>query len=298
MIRWTSSGVVGYPKAVQIRLTKNYPSRIAGKAPQPSRELSPSELLNNIEYFTTGLKTPRTRPCNRLILSGIQEHQRSSIEQVIFSLVKYEMAQLVLHIPPNELKFFIEIENTTQSDLKYVCSIKTLNDLIKTAPLASTETTLSIMLNTEVLSNWDTCIEQLRMSSLDTVVFHYPYPGANEKPEYDLSLLISKLELVKKAFENSPLKIFCKGLPICYLHPLDFSYQQTQNRWYVDADHQKEEALLFLPDVIQYHKADSCRFCSFDSKCDGFFLSHLKTGQFPHLRDPLFPNLQSSDFRP
>ena len=45
--------------------------------------------------------------------------------------------------------------------------------------------------------------------------------------------------------------------------------RKSQNRWYVDADHQKEAALLFFPGVVTFAKGDVCRFCAADGACDG-----------------------------
>jgi hypothetical protein len=52
----------------------------------------------------------------------------------------------------------------------------------------------------------------------------------------------------------------------------------------VDADHQAESALLFFPDVVRFHKADVCRFCSANGNCDGFFATYLRRAGFPALQ--------------
>jgi hypothetical protein len=52
----------------------------------------------------------------------------------------------------------------------------------------------------------------------------------------------------------------------------------------VDADHQCDEALLFFPDVVAFHKDEVCRFCPGDSACDGFFATYLRRAGFPPLR--------------
>ncbi len=47
---------------------------------------------------------------------------------------------------------------------------------------------------------------------------------------------------------------------------------------------------MFFPDVLAFHKADVCRFCTLDGACDGFFTRWLGLPGFP----PLEP-LQASE---
>ena len=59
-----------------------------------------------------------------------------------------------------------------------------------------------------------------------------------------------------------------KGLPACRLTRPDRLWRSA-NRLYVDVDHQRDDALLFFPDVVRFTKSDRCRFCSADARCDG-----------------------------
>ena len=77
-----------------------------------------------------------------------------------------------------------------------------------------------------------------------------------------LSPAVAPLEAAKVAWG-------IKGLPACRLGALSDRLWRSGNRWYVDAEHQGTEALLFFPDVLRFAKGDACRFCALDGKCDG-----------------------------
>ena len=76
-----------------------------------------------------------------------------------------------------------------------------------------------------------------------------------------------------------------KGLPICRLDGDVDAAWRSGNRWYVDAAHQCDAALLFFPGVVRFSKGDSCRFCSADGRCDGVPEPWLERG----LAGPLIP---------
>ena len=69
-----------------------------------------------------------------------------------------------------------------------------------------------------------------------------------------------------------------KGLPACRLTRHRERMWRSRNRWYVDAGHQRDKALLFFPDVTRFAKADACRFCSWSDRCDGAPDAWLRAG--------------------
>jgi hypothetical protein len=83
---------------------------------------------------------------------------------------------------------------------------------------------------------------------------------------------------------DAGVRVAVKGLPACYLGEWKHLAGRTANRWYVDADHQLDRALLFFPDVVAFHKGEACRFCPADGACDGFFATYLRRPGFPPLR--------------
>ncbi|MBM4366727.1 MAG: hypothetical protein FJ102_10975, partial [Deltaproteobacteria bacterium] len=79
------------------------------------------------------------------------------------------------------------------------------------------------------------------------------------------------------------LRVAIRGLPACLLAELSAHAGKTGNRWYVDADHQVDKALLFFPDVVRFHKVDDCRFCTRNEACDGWFANYLRRPGFGRL---------------
>ena len=71
MITWTPEGAVERPVMVQIRVQRAYPGRIRAGAPVPTRSMTQRELLANLRYFSVDMAGPRSRPCTKLVLSGV-----------------------------------------------------------------------------------------------------------------------------------------------------------------------------------------------------------------------------------
>lgn len=284
MIRWTPQGVVAYPRAVQIRLNLKHPQRIPGKAPTPTRTMTGDEFEDNLYYFTSGLDGPRSRPCTSLILSGLTEAFIATIIERIDHIQSLGFHKLVLHIDHRFVVPTEHIKSQKGIEIKRVCSIKSIDALLSLPLQASSGVDLSIMLNHDTLSQWEMLTAYLRNWNGTLVSFHYPYPSQTQPPMHSMEQIKECLRTVQ--LQCPDLRIHIKGLPLCYLTPLQFPFRQTGNRWYVDSDHQKENALLFLPDVLQFHKVDACRFCRLDGLCDGFFLEHLNNGQYPPLQPP------------
>ena len=99
------------------------------------------------------------------------------------------------------------------------------------------------------------------------VVFTYPFPPG---PLLPLPSLFSTLPRVILALTEAGVEAGLKGLPACVVPGLSPDWVwRTQNRFYVDADHQGEQALLFFPDIVRWAKSDVCRYCPHDLRCDG-----------------------------
>ena len=75
--------------------------------------------------------------------------------------------------------------------------------------------------------------------------------------------------------DRAGVSVSVKGLPACYLGSDGRRLARTTNRWYVDSEHQCADALLFFPGVTTFYKAEVCRYCAADYRCDGFFKSYL-----------------------
>ena len=284
MIRWTPQGVVAYPRAVQIRLCLNHPQRIPGKAPSPSRTMTAEELEANLRHFTIGLDGPRSRPCTSLILSGMTPDFVAYTADNIAHFSELGYAQLVLHLAPDFTEATRQIQSTPKLHIRKICSLTSPQAFETILTQKTDDLELSIALNAVILEAWPLVLELLTHWTGPVLSLHYPYPSQDAPSRHSLSEIQQLLKAILNKYPDR--RIHLKGLPICYIHPLAFPFRQTGNRWYVDADHQEEDALLFLPDVLQFYKTDACRFCPVDNQCDGFFLEHLQRGSFPPLHPP------------
>jgi hypothetical protein len=94
---------------------------------------------------------------------------------------------------------------------------------------------------------------------------------------------VARIVAVEDALEGLPWTI--KGLPACVLpEGLRGRIGRTSNRWYVDAERQRDRALLFVPDVLAFAKREACRFCDLDARCDGVAERWLLDGLVGALR--------------
>lgn len=75
-----------------------------------------------------------------------------------------------------------------------------------------------------------------------------------------------------------------KGLPACALPRWSAHVRPSRNRWYVDAAHRGDDALLFVPGVLAMAKVDACRACPVDGTCDGAPAAWRDAGKLPPLR--------------
>jgi hypothetical protein len=145
--------------------------------------------------------------------------------------------------------------------------------------------TASTQLSARVVPQLDTVGRVITAAGPESAVFTYPFPisgnTASEVP--GVRATVQALARIVPGLERSGLRVDLKGLPACYLGNLAGRLRKTSNRWYVDADHQGIEALMFFPDVVAFTKTDACRFCEADGSCDGFFATYLRRSGFPDL---------------
>lgn len=285
MIHWTTSGAVATPKTVQIRLsTLNHRSLNVGLK-VPERHLTIEEFETNLQYFQQGLDTPRSIPCTSLTLSGLPLkpepyfdvlEQRSSFHFTTLHLgseVSWETLKphqslfdrLVLSVGP-----FID-----KLDLRSIP--KWARDKVHCI--------VSLTGNAMALEQW---LEQFLpwvFAHQIPVTFSHPFPLSPVKPLSPSSIValfqwLSPLLKDHSSSKNATIQV--KGIPPCLIPSLHkhstnvHISSKTSNRWYVDADHQCDNALLFFPALLQFHKDDQCRFCTLNTQCDGFFLTYLK----------------------
>ena len=84
MLTWTPAGAVERPRALQVRLQRSYPGRVRAGAPVPTRSMPTAEVLENLAFFTA--RSPRGRPVESLVLSGVGAASRPDLAQIVTRL--------------------------------------------------------------------------------------------------------------------------------------------------------------------------------------------------------------------
>ena len=289
MLRWTAAGAVSTPATVQVRVQHRYPGRIQAGAPQPTRSLSPAELRDNILHFTIGLRTPRTTPCTTLVLSGIGVASRPDTPAAIDLGRQEGIDAVVLHAGTEDLPGLDVARLAGRLD-RLVVPVRPdrLDDaarVIAEATRAGIAVSANVVLSEAALPRLRELAATLASACPQHVVLTYPFPAGQDRPTPRPAAVAAALAAALPILDAAGLAVSIKGLPACYLGAQAHRLRRTGNRWYVDADHQQQDALLFFPGVVSFYKGESCRFCSADTSCDGFFTRYLRRG-FPPL-EPL-----------
>jgi hypothetical protein len=259
--------------------------------------MSADELTENLRYFTEGMVGPRTTACTGLVLSGVGVATRSDIPGAMDMARSLGFERIVLHVGGEDLdtidpsRFEGRVDTLVipvQPESGQVAAVTRLID-------RATATGLGIAANTVLTSKALAALEPtaraLSKAGPGNLTFTYPFPinGNEATSAPSPPRVMSALRKVLPLFDESGIRVQLKGLPACHLGTEAHRLAKTHNRYYVDADHQTANALMFFPDVVRFHKADACRFCSMDGTCDGFFATYLRRPGFPALKpiDPL-----------
>ena len=292
MIRWTAAGAVSTPTTVQVRVQRSYPGRIRAGAPVPTRSMSREELLDNLRYFTEGLEGPRTQPCSGLVLSGVGVATRPDIPEAIERARSLGIAWVVMHVGGEDLDDlaparFVGLVDTLvtpvqpeNGTLVKVC------ETIARARNAGLKVAANTVLTANALPSLGRAARPLAKAAPDSMTFTYPFPinGNEATSAPNPGRVMSALRPALAELDRAGVSAQIKGLPACHLGRDAHRLGRTSNRYYVDADHQTTDALVFFPDVVRFHKDDVCRFCTQNEQCDGFFSTYLRRPGFPPLR--------------
>lgn len=290
MLSWTHAGAVARPTTVQIRVQRSYPGRIRAGAPVPTRSMSTDELLDNIRYFTAGQRTPRSAPCDSLVLSGVGVASRADTLDAVALARAEGVRRLTLHVGVEDLDALDVARFAGLVDL-LVVPVQPGGDLvagaraIRAATAACLPVSANTALTTNALPGLAAAARLLASARPSSLTFTYPFPinGGDAAEVPPPGRAVAALREALMILDSAGLPAAIKGLPACYLGPDAHRLRRTVNRWYVDADHQRDRALLFFPDVVAFHKDEVCRFCARDGACDGFFAAYLRRPGFPPL---------------
>lgn len=288
-LRFTASGAVSSPTTVQIRLTHSFPGRVAAGAPSPSRGLSPEELVDNLRYFTVGLRGPRTQPCTSLVLAGVDLASQSGIAASVAQARAWGVSRVVLHLGQGDREALgssllqAEIDEVTLTvagdrDIADVAALRRRT----TRSGEALPVTAVVLLNEATLPRLELLARGLCAAGPSRVVLTWPFPPGTPPPRAER--VAAALPSVVQRLDAAGVATGIKGLPACQLGSLSDRLWRSGNRWYVDAEHQQESALLFFPSVMRFAKGDVCRFCSLDHACDGTPEQWLEQGLAGRLR--------------
>lgn len=290
MLRWTAAGAVESPTTVQIRVQRSYPGRIRAGAPLPTRSMDATEIAENIRHFTVGHRTPRTRPCTGLVLSGVGVAGRPDTPGHIDLARSEGVERVVLHVGPEDLA---GLEPATWRDRvdTVVLPLRPGAELAAAVQAAArlTAAGLSVathtVLDADALPHLGDVVAALVRLPPHRHTFTFPFPTSPDvvASAPDSREVVARLLPSLTNLDRAGVPAAVKGLPACHLERYGHLVDRTGNRWYVDADHQRDDALLFLPDVVAFHKDDACRFCRRSDDCDGFFREWLARPGTPPL---------------
>jgi hypothetical protein len=278
---------------IQIRVQRAYPGRIRAGAPVPTRSMSREEVLENLRYFTEGMTGPRSRPCTRLVLSGVGVGRRPDSPELLKTARDLGMRYIVLHAGVEDLDDL--------DPARFAGLVDTLVVPVQPGPLgaltasarvirACAEAGVRVVANTQLsataVGELPAAARAIARSRPGAAAFTYPFPiagnTASEVP--GVRAVVAALARAIAELDRAGVPASVKGLPACYLGAaLADRVNRSANRWYVDADHQRSEAILFFPGVVSFTKEEACRHCPADGRCDGFFATYLRRPGFPAL---------------
>jgi len=296
MLKWTSYGAVETPSLLQIRVQRSLAGRVRVGAPSPSRALSNDEILRNLRFFTEEMKGPRTYPVNRLVLSGVGVAKRGDLLEIVAAAKALGCDQTTLHVGVDEVEGFLPVSNApiTRVVIPVLAGAKKdwSGELERAVSLtercnhAGVEVAINCTLSTQSIGAMDMLISSMKEAPPSTISITFPFPSNKMTALPSFEGALHTLKIAVPAMEALGIKVGIKGLPPCFLGELSRCSWRSSNRWYVDSEHQLDNALLFFPDVVSFTKIENCRFCSYDSRCDGFFSAYISSGRFPRMEPP------------
>lgn len=263
-LRFTAAGAVASPTTVQIRVGRRYGGRLAAGAPIPSRSLTTDELLANLRWFLVEMAGPRAVACDAVVLSGVDLASDVDLDAAIRQARADGVRHLSTHRDGDELAAGAQRLPSVDA-----ASVIVRSEAAATAvrAVAASHVAAVVPLHAPVLTRLDLIVTALIAAAPDRVVLTWPFPPG-EAPAPPASVRAA-LDRILPLLDQACLGVSVKGLPACLLGDHRDRLTRSRNRWYVDAAHQRADAMLFFPDVVRFSKGDDCRFCALDGRCDG-----------------------------
>jgi hypothetical protein len=287
MLAWTTAGAVARPRTLHLRLHRAYPDRVEAGAPVPTRSLSTAEVTANILHFTAA--SSRGQPVDALVFSGQGVPARSDLPALVALARVRGVNRVTLHVGVEDLVGLAVVPGVDHHVLPVRlgpggAAAEALAAAFAGARAAGVPVSANVPLATPSLPTAADAAELALAGGAASVTFTYPFPTGGAEAPPPVADAVAALVRAVPRVENAGVAVAVKGLPACWLGPLARHLRRSANRWYVDADHQLDAALLFFPGVVAFAKADPCRFCAADAACDGFFPAWAGRAAEPPLR--------------
>ena len=264
------------PDTLQIRVTVRFPGRVPAGAPAPTRTLDDDEVRANVRHFTVERRGPRTRPVRALVLAGVDLAGRHGLADVLAEARGWGVERVVLHLGRGERDALARSPIARHVDAIAMTVVDDA-DLADLAALGRvSDVTAVVRLDAGTLPRLPGLARGLVAARPARVVLTWPFPGDEEPPHADR--VAAALPEAVGRLDAAGVACGIKGLPACRLGDLGDRLWRSGNRWYVDADHQRDRALLFFPDVVRFARTEECRFCAISDRCDGAPEAWLRRG--------------------
>lgn len=271
MLQWTAAGAVAAPDTVQIRVTRQFSGRVPAGAPDPTRSLSDEEIRSNLYAFTVGRRGPRTKPCRAVVLSGLDVSARPDMAALLAESRGWGIERITLHLGHGEREILAASPLRKVVDV-VVVTVAGTPDLADVAALrrapGGPHVNVVVLLDEATLPQLPALVAGLAALKPSRVVLTWPLPSGGELPPHADRVALA-LHAVVPTLDAAEVPVHIKGMPACRLGSLASRVTRSGNRWYIDADHQNDRALLFFPDVVRFLRVDECRFCVAADHCDG-----------------------------
>jgi len=266
VLRFTASGAVSSPTTLQIRVTRRFEGRVHAGAPHPAGTLTAEEVRENVLHFTQDVG-PRRSPCDALVLSGVSLSTQAGLADALADRRALGIARVSVHLGRGDRAVFARSALGALTDAVAV-TVAGVQDVADVARLSADGlwVTAVVVLDAKGMAHAATWVRALAATSVSRVVLPWPLSGPTPPPASAVAQVARGL---LACLDGAGVVAGIKGLPACKAMVPAARVWRSANRWYVDSEHQRGEALLFFPDVVAFAKGEGCRFCPLDGRCDG-----------------------------
>ncbi|MCO4743226.1 MAG: hypothetical protein KC912_00465 [Proteobacteria bacterium] len=275
MLSFTAAGAVATPTVVQVRVTRSFPDRVSAGAPIPTRSLSVEELRANLRHFVVDMAGPRSRACDALVLSGLALERLDGLVELLAEARTWGLQRITVHAGADDAPSLASGLGAQINDAAVTVRSREQAEQLAAWQPANLRVTAVVPLVDEVIERTSAVAAALIRARPERVVLTWPFPPADAPPPAHRAA--EAVPKILAQLDEHGIAAGVKGLPACRLGGASRIWR-SQNRWYVDAEHQCGDALLFFPRVVRFAKEDACRYCSVEARCDGAPEAWLRAG--------------------